>query len=391
MSRLYLKGIGMMVGMMFGAGVFALPFAFSRAGIFWGLANFAAAFSILLLLHFLYAEVAYFTRGKHRFTGYVDIFLGKKAKHLAFLTTISSYYGSLLVYGLLGGLFLANFFGGFVSRFELSLLFFAFAGFFVFLNLSRIAEINFYLTLPLFVFIVFLLVIAAPAVKPENFLVNFNTNFTGGWFTPYGIWLFSLAGFAALPEARDIFSKAPVKSFKRMILSSLVLSAIFYFLFVMAVWGASGGGASPDALSGIANVLGTKAFLAGSFIGLLAVFTSFLAMATDMRNIFRYDYKIPKFLAGIFAVFPPAGLFLMGAVDFTAILSIVGALGLGAFGIFIILMARSLRKRIRDGDPGDLLKPDNGNYTKPTRFVEILAIAGILSGAAYQLWQIFGK
>lgn len=389
MSKLYLKGIGMMVGMMFGAGVFALPFAFSKAGIFWGLINFAAAFSILLLLHFLYAEVAYFTRGKHRFTGYVEIFLGKKAKHLAFLTTISSYYGSLLVYGLLGGLFLANFFSVFASKFDLSLLFFAFAGFFVFLNLSRIAEINFYLTLPLFVFIVFLLVIATPAIKPENFLMNFNTSFTGAWFMPYGIWLFSLTAFATLPEARDIFAKASIKSFKRMILLSLILSAIFYFLFVMAVWGASNSSTSPDALSGIANVLGPKAFLVGSFIGLLAVFTSFLAMATDMRNIFRYDYKIPKFWAGTLAVFPPAGLFLLGAVDFTAILSIVGALGLGAFGIFIIFMARSLRKRIKDGDPGDLLKPDNGEYSRPTRFIEIAVLLGIVAGAIYELWQIF--
>lgn len=386
---MYLKGIGMMVGMMFGAGIFALPFAFSKAGIFWGLINFVVAFSILLLLHFFYAEVAYFTRGKHRFTGYVEIFLGKKAKHLAFLTTIGSYYGSLLVYGLLGGLFLSNFFNNGSYKIDLSILFFILAGFLVFLNLSKIAEINFYLTIPLFGFIVFLLFIAAPAIKAENFLMNFNIGFSGEWFLPYGIWLFSLAGFATLPEARDIFAKASIKSFKRMILLSLILSAIFYFLFVMAVWGASNSNTSPDALSGIANVLGPKAFLAGSFIGLLAVFTSFLAMATDMRNIFKYDYKIPKFWAGILTVFPPIGLFLLGAVDFTAILSIVGALGLGTFGIFIIFMARSLRKRIKSGDPGDLLKPDNGEYSKPPRFVEIAVLSGIIAGSIYELWQIF--
>ncbi len=75
MLKLYFKGIGMMVGMMFGAGIFALPFAFSRAGFFWGMVLFAAAFLIMLFLHFLYAEVAYFTKGKHRFTGYAEIFL----------------------------------------------------------------------------------------------------------------------------------------------------------------------------------------------------------------------------------------------------------------------------------------------------------------------------
>ncbi|NOY35649.1 MAG: hypothetical protein GXP44_01870 [bacterium] len=389
MSRLYIKGIGMMVGMMFGAGMFALPFAFSRAGLFWGVVNFAAVFFILFLLHFLYGEVAFYARGKHRFTGYVEIFLGSKAKQFALFATVASYYGSLLVYGLLGGLFLSNFFDHGAYRFSLSLLFFAVAGILVLLNLKKIANINFYLTIPLFAFIIYLLIAALPAIKAENFLMNFNTSFTGDWFMPYGIWLFSLSGFATLPEVRDIFSKSSIKDFKKVIAASLILSAIFYFLFVIAVWGASNDHTSSEALFGIAKVLGKNAFLAGSLIGLLAVFTSFLAMATDMRNIFRYDYNVPRFWAWLMAVLPPVGLFLLGAVDFARILSLVGALGLGTIGIFIILMARSLRKRIRSGDPGDLLKPDNGNYTKPTRFIEILAIAGILSGVAYQLWQIF--
>ena len=36
MSRLYIKGIGMMAGLIIGAGVCALPYAFSQAGVFWG-------------------------------------------------------------------------------------------------------------------------------------------------------------------------------------------------------------------------------------------------------------------------------------------------------------------------------------------------------------------
>ena len=379
----------MIVGMMFGAGMFALPFVFSQAGLFWGIAHFIAVFAILTLLQFLYGEVSYYTRGKHRFTGYVEIFLGKKAKQFAFLTTIAAYYGTLLVYGLLGGFFLSNLFNSGAYVFEASILFFVAAGILAFLNLGKIAEINFYLTIPLFGFIIYLLFAALPEVRMENFLMNLNFSFNNGWFMPYGVWLFSLAGFATIPEARDIFSKSPIKDFKRVILASVVISAIFYFLFIFAVWGASNSSTSPDALSGIAEVLGAKAFLAGSFIGFLAVFTSFLAMAVDMRNIFKYDYKISKFFAWIFTVVPPLGLFLFGAVDFAKILSIVGALGLGTIGVFIILMARSLRKRIKSGDPGDLLKPDNDKYTKPTRFIEIIVLLGILSGVAYELWRIF--
>jgi len=142
-----------MAGMIFGAGIFVLPFMFAQAGLFWGLIHFAVAFLIILVLNFLYAEVAYYTRGKHRFTGYTEIFLGKTAKHLAFLSTLFSYYGSLLIYGLLGGVFLLNFFqNGGSYKVLASVLFFVVAGIFSFFNLRKIGIINFYLTIPLFCF-----------------------------------------------------------------------------------------------------------------------------------------------------------------------------------------------------------------------------------------------
>jgi len=387
MSRLYLKGIGMMVGMMFGAGIFALPYTFSRAGLFWGILLFVIAFLIISFLHFLYGEIAYYTRGEHRFTGYVEIFLGKRAKHLAFITTILSYYGSLLIYGILGGLFLFNIFGN-SSSFKFSVLFFLAAGALSFLNFEKIASINFYLTIPLFGFIIYLFFIGLSAIELENFN-NARLVFNKDWFLPYGVWLFSLSGFAVIPEARDIFSKSKLSQFKKMIFSSLLLTVMFYFIFIFAVWGVSGKFTTPDALSGISDTLGRTAFVAGSLIGFLAVFTSFIALAIDGRNIFRYDYKISSILSWVFIVFPPIIFFLLGEIDFVKILSIVGALGMGIFGIFVILMARNMRKRIKDGDPGDLLKPDNNQYLKPTYLVEFVVLAGIFAGAIYELWQIF--
>ena len=166
MNSLYIKGIGMMVGMIFGAGVFVLPFMFSQSGIFWGTVHFAVAFFIILVLNFLYAEVAYYTKGKHRFTGYTEIFLGKKAKHLAFVSTLFSYYGSLLIYGLLGGIFLSNFFqNGDSYRTAASVIFFAVGGILAFLNLRKIGAVNFYLTVPLFGFIVYLVAISFSFIR----------------------------------------------------------------------------------------------------------------------------------------------------------------------------------------------------------------------------------
>ena len=109
MPRLYIKGIGMMAGLIIGAGVFALPYAFAQAGVFWGTVHLVISLFIVYLLHQWYGEVSFYTKGRHRFVGYVEMYLGKKAKFFSMLTTLGSYYFSLLIYAVMGGIFLANF------------------------------------------------------------------------------------------------------------------------------------------------------------------------------------------------------------------------------------------------------------------------------------------
>ncbi len=379
MARVYFKGIGLLVGMIVGAGVFALPYVFSKAGLSWGIFHFAITFIILLFLHLLYGEIAYFTQGKHRFTGYVEIFLGKWAKQLAFLTTIASYYGSLLVYGLLAGLFLSNIFNQFSST-TFAILFFIITGILVFSKTENIATINFYLTIPLFGFIFYLLFIALPYIKSDNFFGNLgmiNHLFDGTWFLPYGVWLFALTGFSVIPEVRDIFSGFSISNFRKTITWSLMLSAIFYLFFVIAIFGVSGQATTEDALSGITAILGRGALFIGSLIGFLAVFTSYIALAFDMKNIFNYDYKIPKLISLILTVVPPVILFLIGASDFVKILGITGTLGMGILGIFIILMSRKLRK-IKTGD-----------FIPTNRLFENFVLVAVIAGVTYELWRIF--
>lgn len=381
-----------MTGMIFGAGIFALPYAFLRGGLFWGIINFCIAFLLLAFLHIWFGEIAYYTKGKHRFTGYVEIFLGKNAKNFAFLATIASYYGSLLVYGLLGGIFLSNLFGvsqGFNFAGILSIIFFAAGGMLVLFGVNKIASINFYLIIPLFLFVVYLFVSAAPMINVGNFLEKAN----GDWFLSYGVWLFALCGFAAIPETRDIFSGYLYKNFKKTILISVVLSALFYFIFIAAVWGVSGKYTTPDALSGLAGALGKNMLLVGSFIGFLAVFTSYIALAEDMKNIFIYDYKRSIISAWFFTAIPPVVLFLAGIHDFVKILGIIGSLGLGVLGIFIVFIRRRLRKMIFDGNSEVVLHLMEGNEknlkAKWMIVAEFFVLAGVFTGVICELWSIF--
>ncbi len=368
MTKARLKGIGMLVGMIFGAGVFALPFAVVKAGIFWGSLHFILALLMMIFLHSWYGEIAYNVPGKNRFTGYTAMFLGSKAKWFALLITIFTDYGALLVYGLLGGIFLANFFP--FSPFVLSLFVFVIGGFLLLLHFEKLAGINFFLTVLLLVFVVLLLIIASPYIKISNFdFADFNFSFSGNWFLPYGIWLFSLAGFSAIPEMRDMFGGADIKIFKRSILAGVLICAIFYLFFIFTIIGVSGKITTPDSLTGLAQLLGTPALIAGSILGFLAVFTSFIALGADLKNIFHYDFHFPPWLAWLGVIVPPIILFLAGAKNFTDILGISGSIGLGLMGILIILMMRKLRKQ----------RGENVKFSKISLIAFGLLIAGIIA------------
>lgn len=339
----FLKGLGIIVGLIFGAGVFALPFAIVKAGIFWGSIHFLVALVLTIFFHFLYAGVIYRTPGRHRFTGYVGSVLGKSFKKIAFVVTVASYYGTLLIYTLLGGLFISNFFSG-KFAFEASVIFFLIATFLLCLKLGKVAWINFYLTIPMLGFVAYLFLDSWQFIKLSNFSTSFgNFSIGGSWLLPYGVWLFSLDAFAAIPEAKEIFSGSSLKSFKRVILTSLLISALFFSLFVFSIIGVSGLQTTEDAFSGVASALGGRVVLLGSLIGLLAVFTSYLSLGIDLRNIFRYDYGQSNVRSFFLTAVPPLLLFLLGFQSFVSTLSLVGSLGLGLTGSLVIFMAYKMR------------------------------------------------
>ena len=393
MPRLYIKGIGMMAGLIIGAGVFALPYAFAQAGVFWGTVHLVVSLFIVYLLHQWYGEVSFYTKGRHRFVGYVEMYLGKKAKFFSLLTTLGSYYFSLLIYAIMGGIFLTNFtslFNGHTVQF-MTLLFFAAGGLMALFKVNRIAEINFYLTVPIVGFIVYLLFFSFPHIKTENFFSAGNLLVNKSWFLPYGVWLFSLTGFSAIPPTRDIFFNSDIKSFKKVVSISLFLAAAVYAVFIFSILGVSGQFTTVDAFSGIKAMMGAKVMAIGSIIGFLAVFTSFIALAVDMKSMFRYDYKIHKFPAWLLVIVPPVVFYLKDIGGFINILAVTGSVGMGILGIFIVLMRHKIVKILKMGDKEDLVAEIESKEIKIRKKLEIVILVGIISAVLYDVWNIVSK
>jgi len=75
---------GLLSSLIIGAGMFALPFVFARAGFITGLFYLALFTFVFSVIHIMYAKVIEETSGRHRLVGYSKIYL----KRFGFWTTI---------------------------------------------------------------------------------------------------------------------------------------------------------------------------------------------------------------------------------------------------------------------------------------------------------------
>ena len=381
-----ISAIGIFVGMIFGAGIFALPYSISQSGLFWGLIHFIITFFIVLGLHLLYANIIFEIPGKHRFVGYVEILLGEKAKFLAFLNTIFNYYGSLLIYALLGGFFIFNIFP-FFSSFYWSFIFLLTGSCFIFFNLQNTGKINFYLTLPLFFFILVFSFLLIPYIKISNFSL-LNRISSNNWFLPYGVFIFSFSGFAVIPDIADFFKSTnglnkKTSGFKKMkdtIKFSQIFIAVFYFIFIASVLGVLGPNTSENIFSDVSEIIGPNGFYIASFIGFLAVITSFIALAHDFKSILFLDYRVPLRISWFLIILPLIiSLFFINQ-KFTAIISALGAIGLGVFGLFILLMAEKFKKHF------SFKYKMSGVFWSP--LISKFLIFSLILGASYEFFYI---
>lgn len=335
-----IEGFGLLLGTLVGAGLFVLPSVFYRAGLAWGLFFFALTFALSLAFHYLYAALIAITPGKHRFPGYMKLYLGEFAEKLSLVLTFLSFYGAALAYGILGGIFLEAFLG--VEFFGGAMAFFILGGLLFKMNLRAVGKANFYLTVLLFLFIAGLSLIVLPRIRVEHFYHTLGRD----WFLPYGVLLFAFAGHSALPDLFEVVGRNSKGLFKKIIFWSLAASAAIYLIFIAVVLGVAGPMVSLDALSGLYRAVGDGFIIIGSLIGLLAIFTSYVAMGADLKLTFHYDYRLSDAVSWLLAFLPPVLLFLLGFDDLTEILSVVGAVGLGVFSFLTALAAWKKREEV---------------------------------------------
>jgi len=368
----FLGSVFSLTGTIIGAGIFGLPFIFSKVGWQTSLILFVFLASIILLVHFNYAYIVLRTEGKHRLAGYAQIYLGEWAKIVEIFSTIFGYIGGLLVYGILAGEFLSKLIPQF-SSFELTIAFFLIGGLSIYLRQKTFFEMESILSLVLAGLFLAIIFYGISHVNSENFLNLEEVNLKNV-FLAYGAILFSLSGVAVIPEIVGSFFNANLKnvSFKYVsyiIFSGTLFASLITLFFALVVVGISGANTSPDALSGLGDNIGWWIAVFGSVVGFFAIITSYIPFGVNARHVLSYDLGFSKISAILVVAFLPMILFLLGLRNFIAIIGALGVVFGGIDSILIMAIAAKIRRQAQ-------IKPSFINAA--SYFVGVVFLAGII-------------
>jgi tyrosine-specific transport protein len=335
-----------LIGTIVGAGMFGLPYAFAKSGIFPALFYFPLLIGVTMFLHLAFGEILLRTGDDCRLAGLARKYLGKGYGRLATFSVIVGLTGSLLAYIILAGQFLSTILPFDISAFNCSLIF-AFASLpFIFKGMKVVAPMEIFTNIAFFAIIIFIFAVGIPEVDLGNFsLINLPN-----MFLPYGVLMFSLVGFSAVAEAESILKPEEKGRMKRIIKIAFLLVSIVYILFTLIVVGVSGVKTSADVFSGLSSFLGPEVIFLGSLAALITVADSFLVVALYLRNSLVCDQKFSKPLASSFVGFIPVLLFLMGITNFIDVIGFLGTI-IGVIEGIIIILLYNKSKTLGDHEP----------------------------------------
>ena len=363
----FLLATAVLMSTIVGVGMFGLPYAGAQSGFLIAAVFLIVLTIIMTLLHLFYGEIVSRTKEKHRLVGYADHYLGKGWRNLVTVSTVVGFYGSLLAYIIVGGDFLHLIFSSAIntSSIVFNLIFFVIGAVVVYFGLRLISGLDFLMGFFLVLIIFLFLYLGFNQINIDN-LKTFNWS---NIFIPYGVILYSLAGIAAIPEIREIFSENNRKFYKRAIILGTVIPAVLYLIFMGTVIGLTGLNTSDEAIKGLSVLLGEKVVFIGALFGFLATITSFFIIGLYLKETLWYDLKINKNLAWFLTCFVPLILLGLGMHNFITIIILLGALMGGIEGTAVVLIYKRAKKLGNQSPDYELKEPAILRYVMILVFV----------------------
>ncbi|MBI2415119.1 MAG: amino acid permease [Candidatus Kerfeldbacteria bacterium] len=372
----FFSAVALLTGTTIGAGIFALPYVVSQAGLVIGLVYIIGLGLVSIFVNLAYGEIVLSTARLHQFPGYVEKYLNPRWKKLALISLFIGLYGAITAYllevGHLLTVLLQPSLGG--EPWLYTTVYFLLMAAANALGLRAIAPLEKVLGIGVLMLIGILVVAGFGQLQPAYWL----TVTSGKIFLPYGVVLFALAAASAIPDMARILTHRR-QQLQRAIMVGTVVPIAVYIIFVMMVVGITGPNTTTSAVVGLGTALGSLALLFGGVFGCFSMSTSFMSLGLVLREVWQIDYHWPTWLSWLIVMLPPYVMVSFGWLSFIQLLGITGALIGGVDGIIIMRMHRQVRKN-RERTPEYQLNQ--------TPWVHALIYLIFFGGIVYELYVV---
>lgn len=340
--RLLLPAVATLFGMTVGVGMFGLPLVVSRIGVSTSMLMAVGVAALVIVTHLLYAEVVRLAPVRLRLSQATARAFGPTAGRVVFVSNMLGTYGALLAYVIAAGIFSATALG-ISDPFFLQLFFFVLMSVVALRGRSAVSQSEIPLVMLLVgamcVLVLFALPVAhisylTPTMPDDHYL-----------FIAYGVLLFSFGALPAIPTLVELLRNRP-PLLRRAILLGTGSAVVTTMCFAVVIAAVTGPETSEEGIRGLLPYVGSTAVTLGAIVGVLAVVTSFLALAVHARDVFLLDLKLPKPVAWACTLLPPLVLFLVGARQLLPVIAVTGAVFMGIDGIAVAAIAWKTRRRV---------------------------------------------
>lgn len=350
-KNLVLKSVLMVVATIIGAGIFALPPLFAEVGFWPGTILFGLLTCLTLATHLFLVEIVLTHKHGSRLTGYVKKELGPLAHWISAWTYPLQIVGANLAYIILGGEFLAllsSSVGYEVPVLVWQILFWLGGTSIVYYGLKTVAKIEAFAAWLLILSILLVAVLStyvSHSFVASHFLQTWNLS-----WAPFGVFLFALSGLPVVGGAVELVGYRAADAYRAVALGTIGAAVVSWLFGVSLVIASSNPLAAHTAADLIHTLPPLLAWLI-PLVGFLAVSTSYITTAHDLRMTLFTDFHLPPAWSWGLAMGTPLILLLGTERDFLSVVGSVGAIFGGINGILVALIVIKIWERHKRHEP----------------------------------------
>lgn len=379
------EAVATLVGATIGAGILAVPYFVAKAGLLIGIIDILILGFLILMLNLYVGEISLRTKENHQFIGFAKKYLGEKGFIIAAFVVIAGSYGSLIAYVLASGELMSSVFG--LSPILFSILFIIFTSTIIYIGIGAVKRWELWISSGLLIVLLIITAISLPHIRLNN-ISSINPKLI---FMPYGIILFALFGYVAIPEMKEELGKNRKDLKKAIIIGTLIAVAItlIFTIVVVGVVGAEGFEAMQVdqriATIALGSTIGFYMLVFANLFALCSITTSCLTIGYGLKESYHFDYKFSWLLSWFFVIAIPIIIFIIDSfffklTNFMTVVSFTGGIFLSTIGILIVITYIKAKKK------GDR-KPEFTITDRP--WLDYLLIFIFLAGMAYQMITMF--